>query len=256
MSARLAWLFAAAFVVAAGPASAQSWLDKANKALGDKALPGVGGTSGAPTTGGAAGLSNADIAAGLLDALKVGTEKVVSQVGKADGFNADPAIHIPLPPSLAKVKSMLSKVGMSGMADDLETRLNRAAEAAAPEAKDLFFKAISDMSIDDAKGIYNGPQDAATQYFKGKMSAPLGEKMKPIVENSLSQVGAVQSYDKMMGQYKSIPLVPNVKADLTGHVVAKALDGIFLYVGKEEAAIRQNPAARTTDILKKVFGSS
>ena len=255
MSARFAWLLAASMLAAAGPAAAQSWLDKANKALEGKSLPGMGGTS-STSAGGASALSTSDIAAGWLDALNVGTEKVVSQVGKTDGFNADPAIHIPLPPTLNKVKSMLSKVGMSGMADDLETRLNRAAEAAAPEAKDLFFKAISDMSIDDAKGIYNGPQDAATQYFKGKMSAPLGEKMKPIVENSLSQVGAVQSYDKMMGQYKSIPLVPDVKADLTGHVIAKALDGIFLYVGKEEAAIRQNPAARTTDILKKVFGSS
>ena len=144
---------------------------------------------------------------------------------------------------------------MSDLADDLETRLNRGAEAAAPEAKELFIDAIAEMSLDDARGILDGPDDAATQYFKGKMSTPLSARMEPIVDRNLSEVGAVAAYDKMMGQYDTIPLVPDVKADLTTYVVEKGLEGIFFYVAKEEAAIRKDPAKRTTELLQRVFGS-
>lgn len=230
------------------PASGQSsFFDKAKDALGGlKSLaPGAAGDA----------LSNDEIIAGLREALKVGTERVVAQLGTADGFNLDPDIHIPLPGALQNVQKTLAKFGMSGLADDLELRLNRAAEDATPEAKALFVDAISQMSVDDARGILEGPDDSATQYFKGKMSAPLGERMNPIVDKSLSEVGAIASYDKMMGQYEAIPLVPDVKADLTDYVVGKGLDGIFYYVAKEEAAIRNDPAKRTTEILKKVFGA-
>jgi hypothetical protein len=181
---------------------------------------------------------------------------VVSQVGRADGYNADPEIHIPLPGSLRKVQSALQKVGMSSMADDLETRLNRAAEAAAPEAKELFWQAISEMSMADARKIYDGPKDSATRYFQGKMTPPLGERMVPVVDRSLADVGAIRSYDAMISQYKALPFVPDVKADLTKFVVEKAMDGIFHYVAKEEAAIRTSPAARTTAILQRVFGGT
>ncbi len=201
------------------------------------------------------GLSEGEIAAGLREALKVGSAKVVRQVGRLDGFNADPKIHIPLPGVLKDVQDALRPFGLSSMADDLELRLNRAAEVAAPEAKALFFDAIKQMTLDDVRGIYEGPDDAATQYFKGKMKKPLAKRMRPIVDNSLSEVGAVRTYDDMMSKYKAIPLVPDVKSDLTGYVVRKGLDGIFYYVAKEEAAIRNDPAARTTEILKKVFGS-
>jgi hypothetical protein len=112
------------------------------------------------------------------------------------------------------------------------------------------------MSVDDARGILNGPQDSATQYLKGKMSAPLETAMKPVVDKSLADAGAVKAYDSMMGQYKSIPFMPDAKANLTEHVLDKALDGVFLMLGREEAAIRQNPAQRSTDLLKKVFGAS
>jgi hypothetical protein len=232
-----------------GPALAQTSLfDKAKKALGGLGEMAPGGSSSGT-------LSNADIAAGLREALHVGTEKVVAQVGALDGFNADPKIHIPLPDTLRTVQSALRRVGMSSLADDLELRLNRGAEAAAPEAKKLFFNAISEMTLDDARGILDGPNDAATQYFKGKMSAPLAKRMAPIVDRNLADVGAIASYDKMIGQYKAIPFVPDVKANLTDYVVEKAMDGIFFYVAKEEAAIRENPAARTTALLKQVFGS-
>ncbi|MDH3792217.1 MAG: DUF4197 domain-containing protein [Rhodospirillales bacterium] len=222
-----------------------SLFDKAKETLGDYGI----------SVPGADALGSDDIAAGLREALKVGSERVVRQVGAPDGFNADPEIHIPLPGALEDVQSMLRKVGMAGLADDLELKLNRGAEAAAPEAKALFLRAISEMTLDDAEKIYKGPDDAATQYFKDKMSPPLAERMTPVVDKSLSEVGAVRSYDEMMGRYEAIPFVPDVKADLTAYVVGKALDGIFFYIAKEEAAIRSDPAARTTDLLKKVFGA-
>ena len=198
-------------------------------------------------------LSISEISAGLKEALSVSSENVVNQLGVSDGFNKDSNIHIPLPSSLDTVKSMLSKVGMSSLFEDLELKLNRAAEAATPMAKKLFFNAISHMSFEDVKQIYNGPDDAATQYFKDRMSSDLALEMKPVIETSLSQVGAVSAYDNMMKNYKSIPFVPDIKANLTSHVVEKGMDGIFYYIAKEEAAIRQNPTKRTTELLKKVF---
>ncbi|MDJ0942889.1 MAG: DUF4197 domain-containing protein [Kiloniellales bacterium] len=200
-------------------------------------------------------LSTEDMAAGLREALRVGSERVVAKVGAADGFNLDPEIHIPLPGTFRQVQSALKTVGLSDLADDVELKLNRAAEAAAPEARDLFVQAIREMSLDDAKAIFDGPDDAATQYFKGRMSAPLARKMAPVVDRSLADVGALASVDRMMQSYRAIPFVPDVKADLRSYVVGKALDGIFFYVAKEEAAIRKNPAARSTELLKRVFGS-
>ncbi len=200
-------------------------------------------------------LTDGDIASGLKDALRVGTETVVGQLGTMDGFNADPAIHIPLPDSLKNVKSALSAVGMSSLMDDLELKLNRAAEEATPPAKKLFWDSIESMTLDDVQGIYKGPDDSATRYFQGKMSEPLAEAMKPIVEKALNQVGAVQAYEAVIGQYANLPFVPDVKANLNQHVVDKGMEGIFHYVAKEEAAIRNNPVKRTTDILQKVFGA-
>jgi hypothetical protein len=231
----------------AAPAAGQgSLLDQAKGAL-----KGMGGGSGG---GMGSSLGTGEIAAGLREALKVGTERVVGQVGATDGYNGDPTIRIPLPGALKDVQKVLRKVGQAGLADDLELRLNRAAEAAAPEAKALFVDAISQMTLDDVEGIYNGPDDAATRYFQGKMTPPLAERMAPIVDRTLADVGAIRSYDAMMGQYKSLPFMPDVKADLTEYVVAKAMDGLFHYVAEEEAAIRNNPAARSTALLQKVFG--
>lgn len=226
-------------------ASAQfDWLRKGQELLGNTA-PAVGAGS----------LSNQQVASGLKEALRVGSETVVGQLGVQDGFNGDPQIHIPLPSSLEKVRSVLKAVGMSGMLDDLEVKLNRAAEAATPRAKQLFWQAIEEMTIDDAMSIYNGPSDGATRYFQGKMSKPLAEEMRPVVSESLGQVGAIQSYEAAMGQYRNLPLVPDVKTDLTGYVVERGMDGIFYYLAQEEAAIRQNPVKRTTELLQQVFGS-
>lgn len=213
------------------------------------------GTMGA-TESQSSGLSIGDIASGLREALKVGTERVVARLGRRGGFNTDPEVHIPLPDTLKTVQSALSAVGMSGLADDLELRLNRAAEAATPRAKELFWGAIAEMTLEDARRIYEGPDDAATRYFQGKMSGPLATSMAPVVESALSEAGAVQAYDRVLGEYESLPFVPDVKADLTAYVVEKGLDGIFHYLAKEEAAIRQSPEKRTTELLRRVFGSS
>lgn len=231
--------------VASIPAGSQGFFDQGKKLLD--------GMRGGGSSGRAAALSSGEIAAGLKEALRVGSERVVGTLGQTNGFNGSPDVHIPLPGSLKKVQTTLKKFGMSGMADDLELRLNRAAETAVPKAKKLFGEAIQAMTIDDARRILNGPKDSATQYFRSKMAAPLAGEMKPIVDQQLSQVGAVAAYDRMMEQYKSIPFVPDAKADLTSHVLDKAIAGVFLYLGREEAAIRENPARRTTALLQKVF---
>lgn len=199
-------------------------------------------------------LSSTDIRDAFKQALRIGTENVVDQLGTTGGFNADPVVHIPLPEQLQTVKSLLGKIGMSALTDDLELKLNRAAEAATPKAKELFFQAITQMTFEDLSAIYNGPKDSATQYFQRKMTEPLKLEMKPIVENTLSQVGAVNAYDQFIDHYKTIPMVPDVKANLTEHVLQKGLEGIFHYLAEEEASIRQNPAKQTTTLLKKVFG--
>ena len=198
--------------------------------------------------------SYAEIGEAFKQALRIGTENVVIQLGTMDGFNADPSIHIPLPEELNTIKTMLSKIGMSQLSDDLELKLNRAAESATPKAQKLFLQAITDMTFEDIKNIYEGPENSATKYFQSKMSPPLKKEMQPIVENTLSQVGAIKAYDKVIGQYKTLPFVPDIKADLTEHVIQKGVEGIFYYIAKEEASIRKDPAKQTTTLLKKVFG--
>ena len=234
------------FLAFPGAASAQGKLfDSLQNLFGSAS----GGSSGSA-------LSENEIVAGLREALKVGTERVVDRVGRADGFNADPEIHIPLPETLGKAQKALRAIGAAGLADDLELRLNRAAEAATPRTKEIFWNAITDMTLDDIQAIYKGPEDAATRYFQGKMSGPLADSMHPVVDSSLAEVGAIEAYDSMIGQYKTLPFVPDIKADLTTHVLDKALDAVFLYLAREEAAIRQDPVKRSTEILKKVFGAT
>ena len=213
----------------------------------------LGGSASDSAAAGAA-LPTSEIAAGLKEALRVGSGRVVSQLGRSGGFSDDPAIRIPLPESMRKAQSLLGNFGMSGLFDDLELRLNRAAEAATPKARALFVDAISQMTLEDARRIYNGPEDAATRYFQEKMTPQLTAEMTPVVNESLSDVGAIASYDDAMARYRDLPLVPDLKADLSEHVVEKGLDGIFHYLAEEEAAIRSQPVARTTDLLKRVFG--
>jgi hypothetical protein len=200
-------------------------------------------------------LGTDEVGSGLKEALRVGTETVVSQLGQPGGFNLDDNIHIPLPGQLKKAKSLLGKVGMDSILANLEDELNEAAEIATPKAKELFLQAINEMTLEDVMGIYQGPDDAATQYFRSKMSAPLAAEMKPVVDESLADVGAVETYDSAMESYNELPFVPRVDVDLSDYVVEKGMDGIFYYLAREEAAIRNDPVSRTTDLLKSVFGN-
>jgi hypothetical protein len=227
------------------PANAQSSLLDSAKGLLGKI--GQGGASG--------GLSTSEISNGLTEAIWVGAQRVIGQLGTAGGFENDPAVHIPLPKTMRTAQSVLDKIGYGSLGQELEAALNKGAEKALPEATAAFGDAIKAMSWQDAQGILNGPDDAATKYFQRTTTQPLKQRFAPIVEEALAETGAVKSYDAFMNQYKAVPLVPDVKGDLTAHVVQKALNALFLYLGREEAAIHNNPAARSTDLLKKVFSS-
>jgi len=204
---------------------------------------------------GSGGLTSGDITAGLKEALTKGSSQVVGQLGQSGGFANDPVIRIPLPRSLVKARDFADKVGLAKSFDDLELRLNKAAELATPKAKQLFVGAIRDMSVQDAKGILQGPDDAATTYFREKTGSSIKTEMRPLVDSALAEVGAVQTFNSLLKQYRSIPLAPKVDADLTGHVVDKGSDGIFHYLAEEEKSIRTNPLERTSDLLKRVFGA-
>jgi len=199
-------------------------------------------------------LSIDDMSGAFKQALTMGVDSVINRLGTAGGFSEDDAIRIPLPKNLNKVAKLLKKVGYSEPVDELQLKMNQAAETAVPIAKDLFVAAIKEMTFEDVKVIYKGEDDSATQYFKLKMTESLKEKMNPIVENSLSEVGAIQSLNKVMKKYEDIPFVSEVNPNLTDYVVEKGIDGVFFYLAKQEASIRQDPAKQTTELLKKVFG--
>ncbi|WP_028575135.1 DUF4197 domain-containing protein [Desulfonatronovibrio hydrogenovorans] len=199
-------------------------------------------------------LSDQDIALGLKEALKVGSENVVNYLGREGGFYLDPRAHISLPDGLQQVQHIMNRAGMGRMLDDLELRMNRAAEDAAPGAGQIFADAASEMTLEDARGIFYGPDDSATRYFQARMSDPLSSEFTPAVRQSLAESGAVQAYQEVMARYNELSFVPEVRADLTQHVVDHAISAIFEYLALEEAAIRNNPAKQTTDILRRVFG--
>lgn len=199
-------------------------------------------------------LTEKDIAAGLKEALKIGSDRVVSQLSKNNGYLNDKAIHIALPNNLTKVHKTLKKIGLEKYTAELEVKMNRAAEVAAPKAKKIFFTAINDMRWQDVKSIYKGNNDAATEYFKKKMTPSLIQMMRPVINQVLSEVGVVQSYNQVMRKYHTIPFVPKVKEGLTDYVMEKSIAGLFYYLAKEEAAIRKDPAKRTTELLKRMFG--
>lgn len=237
-------------LLAASPALAQTDLLKS----GTNALQTLGGmTGGTSNSSLGAGLSDGQISSGLKDALRVGSQKAVATVGHAGGFLNDKQVHIPLPGPLAQVKSGLGLVGAGGLADDLEQRINKAAETAAPQAAGIFGDAVGRMSIQDARGILTGPPDSATQYFRRTTTDQLTQAMKPIIDKSLAGVGALQSYSALTDKAKTLPFASGLNLDLSSYVVAKTLDGIFFYLAKQEQDIRANPAARTTDALRTVF---
>ncbi len=206
-------------------------------------------------TGGAnAPLSNSTIAAGLKEALTVGSSRVVDNLGVTDGFLKSNQFRIPLPASLEKVRGAATAVGLGGYFDELEIKMNRAAEAATPKARELFVNAVSELSFQDIMGIYQGPDDAATKYLRGKMGTPLKEEMRPIINNSLAEVGAVNLFNDLVGRYNRLPLVSPIKANLDDHVLGYANNAIFAELATQEAAIRKDPLKRSTELLQQVFG--
>jgi len=191
---------------------------------------------------------------GLKEALSIGTEKAVTLVSSQDGYFRNELIKILLPEKIQKAADVISKLGYQKQVDDLILAMNRAAEAAAPKAKAMFVQAIKEMSFDDARNILQGSNTAATEYFKGKTNDKLYTQFKPVVTSSMEKVGVAKAYKNVMTPYQSLPLASKDSMDLDHYVTNKALEGLFLMVAEEEKKIRTDPAARVTDLLKKVFG--
>ncbi len=205
--------------------------------------------------GGKEALSNDEIIQGLKEALQVGTENAVKLVSRPDGYYKDPEIRIPLPESVQKVEKLLRVAGYGEKVDNFELSMNRAAERAASEAKSIFWDAITQMSFDDAGKILNGRDNEATLYFEDKTSDRLQEVFKPIVKDAMGEVGVTRSYQNLNAKVESMPLGKSVSFDLDQYVTDGALKGLFKMLAEEEKQIRTQPAARVTDLLKKVFAS-
>jgi hypothetical protein len=200
-------------------------------------------------------LTNADAATGLRQALAQGANQAVSSLGKKDGFFLNKQVKIPLPPRLAKAEKVMRLAGMGAQADDLVLAMNRAAEAAVPEAKPLLLDAVKSMSVDDAKKILTGGDDSVTQFFKAKTSEPLMVKFMPIVQKYTANVGLAKKYNQVAGRGLELGLIRKEDADLESYVARSALDGVYRIIGQEEKAIRANPARAIGDLAKKVFGA-
>jgi len=202
-------------------------------------------------------LSDADIAAGLREALAVGTRTAVAAVGRPDGYFANADIKILLPDNVRQMESLLRSAGFGDQVDRFVLSMNRAAEKAAPQATAIFLDAAGKITFSDAAAILNGPDDAATRYFKDKTRAPLTELFSPIVHQSMTSVGVTRAYQDLVAAVKRIPFMSDqFRFDLDAYVTGRALDGLFLTVAQEERRIRENPRARTTELLKKVFGAA
>lgn len=206
-------------------------------------------------------LSNDEISMGLKEALDVGVDKAIKMLGTENGFLNDQSVRIPLPESMQKVETILRSAGQEQMADEFVTSMNRAAEQAVPQVSGVFTDAISKMSLDDAQGILQGSDTAATDYFKKNTSEQLSQLIKPHVNDAMAKTQVTQYYKAMSGQvkkYDSFGLMDSYlgsSADIDTYVTDKTMEGLFTKIAAQEKLIRTNPAARSTEILKDVFGS-
>ena len=203
----------------------------------------------------AAGLTETDAASGIRAALERGAVSAVGLLGKTDGFLGNPKVHIPLPSFLNDVARLLRATGQQKRVDALETALNRAAEAAVPEAKSLLVGAVKGMSVEDAKQVLTGGDNSVTQFFINKTRESLGVKFLPIVTRATEKVALVDKYNAVAGKAAGFGLLKPQDASIQSYVTEKALDGLYLMIGEEEKKIRDNPLATGSAILKKVFGS-
>ena len=199
-------------------------------------------------------LTATEVGAGLKEALVNGISKGSDLVSQTDGYFKNPEIKIPFPPDVKKVEDRLRQIGLGGEVDKFVMTINRGAEDAAKEAMPIFIAAIKQMTIDDAFALLKGDPDAATQFLKRTTSAQLKEKFKPIIQTSLNKVSATKNYDDIITRYNKIPLVQKVNPDLNDYVTDMAIQGLFNMIAKEEKNIRQDPLARTSELLERVFG--
>jgi hypothetical protein len=200
-------------------------------------------------------LDQSEIIDGLKEALQVGTTQAVQLAGQENGYFGNPNIKIPLPESIAKTETLVRAAGMGDQLDAFVLSMNRAAESAAPEARSIFGDAIKQMQFDDAKRILNGRDNEATLYFQDKTTGQLTSVFKPLVHQAMEEVGVTQQYHTLQTETKAIPFLSDWMVDLDDYVTSEALKGLFVLVAEEEAKIRQDPAARVTDLLKKVFAT-
>jgi len=238
-----------ACLVASSPAAA-GWSDYLD--VLKQSAP--GGTTAQPPA--ATALNTNETAAGLKEALSQGTRFAVEQLGRDGGFLDNAQVRIPMPESLSWVEKSLRMAGQDRLADEFVASMNHAAEQAVPEAAAIFGDAIQQMSLADANAILTGPDDAATQYFRTHTGTALATRMRPIVSEATANAGVTAAYKNMLSSAGGLTsLLSGDATDLDGYVTDKALDGLFLMVAEEERRIRANPLARSTDLLKKVFGS-
>lgn len=200
-------------------------------------------------------ITNAEALRGLRQALTDGSLAAVARLGVHDGFFANPRVKIPLPPSLQRVERGLRAFGMRREADELVLAMNRAAEAAVPEAKQLLTDAVRKMSIQDAKGILNGGDTAATDYFRRATRPQLTQRFLPIVKKATDRVGLAQQYNSLAEQGAALGLVKEDEASIERYVTQKALDGLYFVIGEQEKAFRRDPVGATSSIVRKVFGA-
>lgn len=202
------------------------------------------------------GLTTAEMNGGLKEALAIGTERAISGLARPGGYLDDPAVRIPLPGALEKTEKVLRMMGQGERVDEFILTVNRAAERAVPQTSKIVGNAVREMTITDAQNILTGPDDAATQYFRGKTSGDLTTAMLPIVKRATESAGVTRTYKGMLDKAGPASSLVGGSLDLDAYVTEKTLDGLFLKLADEERAIRTNPVARSTDLLKKVFGAT
>ena len=242
------------FVFALSSSVNAGWMDDLQNS-GTEIQKQLQGLDSSDTNSVASSLSNGDIVQGLKQALEKGAGYAVDSLGKSDGFLGNPAVKIPLPENLQRVESLLRQSGNDKYADEFVMTMNRAAESAVPLTLNILKKAVTSMTIDDAKNILQGPDDAATQYLKKTGGSALSAKILPIVKSATSKNGVTSTYKTMLGKLGVAGNYLNLDDyDIDSYITQETMSGLFAMIAEEEKKIRDDPAARTTDILKKVFG--
>jgi len=201
-------------------------------------------------------LDEKTIMSGLKEALRVGSGRAVETSSSVDGYLGNALIRIAMPGELTKTANTLRQIGLDAEVDKFEIAMNRAAEKSSGQAREVFWQTITNMTITDVISIWKGDDQAATGYFRQKTEAQLYSKFQPLVRTNMKQTGLYQLYNSLIAQYTAIPFVSKPQLDLDRYITQKTLDGLFAVLGQEEANIRKNPAARSTELLKKVFNSS